>query len=152
MYVSKADLVKGGQSLGVAAALSLVCMVTGRAPRQDVAVTGAMDMRGNVLSVSGLEGKLRACKAGGLSALLAPEPAVVAVLAEDSDLLPADLREYAAQALLPYRSMVDAIQHVIRGEAAVRSATPKQQGDLYIQAGCCRGLTAAARCSLSSNP
>lgn len=59
IYVTKPEDVKGGNSLGVAAALSLLSLVLGRRADQEVVVTGAIDLMGNVMDVEGLHGKLQ---------------------------------------------------------------------------------------------
>lgn len=59
-------------SLAVSVALSLVCFATGRTYDQSVAVTGAMDLCGNIEDVAGLEGKIEVCQRKKLARLLVP--------------------------------------------------------------------------------
>lgn len=95
---SCAALLSAGRSLCVPVALSLVCFASGRkynavgakalfrslrqhphvsllcpCPHlQKVAVTGDLDLQGNILDVGGLEGKIEVCHRKGVSLLLIP--------------------------------------------------------------------------------
>lgn len=60
------------RSLSVSIALSLACFASGRTYNQSVAVTGQMDLEGNILDVAGLEGKIEVCKRKQLARLLVP--------------------------------------------------------------------------------
>lgn len=103
-----------GRSLTVAAVISLVCMAMGVEADQGVAVTGCLDLRGNVCPVRGLEGKLAGCMARGIRRLLVPASSVehldVAALGTD------ELRRYAQQAVLAYTTLGEALHHVLLGE------------------------------------
>jgi hypothetical protein len=102
-----------GSSVSVCIALSLVCMLVRRQVKPTVVVTGTLDLRGNVLEVGGLQGKLRGCqKVESLTMLLVPE-ASLARLSIDS--LPADLREYAHRVLRGVRTMTEVIQLALEG-------------------------------------
>jgi ATP-dependent Lon protease len=103
-----------GPSVSVCIALSLVCMLVRRRAKRTMAMTGALDLRGNVLPVGGLQGKLRGCQQRDyIDTLLVPE-ASLARLSIDS--LPADLRDYARRVLRGVRTMTDVIQLAIEGE------------------------------------
>lgn len=106
-----------GQSVTVGIALSLVCMLVKRNVKPTVAVTGNLDLRGNVLEVTGLQAKLRACQAReSIETLLVPE----ASLAQLSiALLPADLRDYARRVLCGVRTMADVIRLAFPGGGSV---------------------------------
>jgi ATP-dependent Lon protease len=89
-------------------------MLVRRQAKRTVAMTGVLDLQGNVLPVTGLQGKLRGCQVlDFIDTLLVPE-ASLARLSIDS--LPADLRDYARRVLRGVRTMTDVIQLAIEGE------------------------------------
>jgi ATP-dependent Lon protease len=104
-----------GSSMTVCIALSLVCMLVRRQAKSTVAITGSLDLQGNVLEVGGLQGKLRGCqKIDCINTLLVPK-ASLDKLSIDS--LPADLRAYARRVLRGVSTMNDVIRCAITSES-----------------------------------
>ena len=64
---------KDGPSAGVAITVALVSLLTGRRVRGDVAMTGEITLRGEVLAIGGLKEKLLAAHRGGIKTVLIPE-------------------------------------------------------------------------------
>ena len=64
---------KDGPSAGVTMVTALVSALTGRAVRRDVAMTGEISLRGNVLAIGGLKEKTMAAYSAGVKAVLIPE-------------------------------------------------------------------------------
>ena len=63
---------KDGPSAGVTMVTALVSALTGRAVRRDVAMTGEISLRGNVLAIGGLKEKTMAAYSAGAGTVLIP--------------------------------------------------------------------------------
>ena len=64
---------KDGPSAGVTMVTALVSALTGRKVRRDIAMTGEVSLRGNVLAIGGLKEKTMAAYTAGVRTVLIPE-------------------------------------------------------------------------------
>jgi len=73
IHVPEGATPKDGPSAGVAMVTSIVSILTGIPVRKDVAMTGEVTLRGNVLPIGGLKEKLLAALRGGIKTVFIPE-------------------------------------------------------------------------------
>jgi ATP-dependent Lon protease len=73
VHVPEGATPKDGPSAGVAMVTSIVSVLTGIPVRRDVAMTGEVTLRGNVLPIGGLKEKLMAALRGGIKTVLIPQ-------------------------------------------------------------------------------
>tara|TARA_R110002096_G_scaffold2150_1_gene11386 strand:+ start:3686 stop:6088 length:2403 start_codon:yes stop_codon:yes gene_type:complete len=72
VHVPEGATPKDGPSAGVGMVTSIVSVLTGIAVRKDIAMTGEVTLRGNVLPIGGLKEKLLAALRGGIKVVLIP--------------------------------------------------------------------------------
>jgi ATP-dependent Lon protease len=73
VHVPEGATPKDGPSAGIAMVTSIVSVLTGIPVRREVAMTGEVTLRGNVLPIGGLKEKLLAALRGGIKTVMIPQ-------------------------------------------------------------------------------
>jgi len=118
IHLPEGAIPKDGPSAGIAIATSLVSILTGIPVRCDVAMTGEITLRGEVLAIGGLKEKLLAAVRGGITTALIPQENV-------KDL--ADIPENIKNALeiIPVKWIDQVLSHALEREPEPLPAKPE---------------------------
>ena len=116
VHVPAGAVPKDGPSAGVALVTALVSALTGRCARGHVAMTGEISLRGQVLPVGGIKGKIFAAARAGIEEIILPRR-------NEKDLIeiPEELRSDVVIHLVD--SIEEALERSLEPEQAAASAT-----------------------------
>ena len=73
IHLPEGAVPKDGPSAGVTMTMAMLSALTGKAARGDIAMTGEITLRGNILPIGGLQEKLLAAQREGIKCILIPE-------------------------------------------------------------------------------
>ena len=90
-------------------AMAMYSAISGKPARSDVAMTGEITLRGEVLSIGGLNEKLLAAQRSGITTVLIPEENM-----KDLSEIPVKVKE--GLKLIPISTIEEALTHVFAGK------------------------------------
>ena len=117
IHIPEGATPKDGPSAGIALCTAMVSVLSGIPARSDVAMTGEITLRGEVLGVGGLKEKLLAAHRGGVGRVLIPDEN-----RRDLKEIPDDIKE--ALEILPVKSIDEVL------EIALQRMPAPQAGNL----------------------
>ena len=106
VHVPEGATPKDGPSAGVAMVTSIVSVLTQIPVRRDIAMTGEVTLRGNVLAIGGLKEKLLAALRGGITTVLIPQENV-----KDLAEIPENVKE--GLTIIPVENVRDVLRHAL---------------------------------------
>ncbi|MCV2879293.1 endopeptidase La [Sedimentimonas flavescens] len=133
VHVPEGATPKDGPSAGIAMVTSIVSVLTGIAVRKDIAMTGEVTLRGNVLAIGGLKEKLLAALRGGIKTVLIPAENekdladIPANVKEGLDIIPVShVREVLPRALVHMPEPVEWDEAAEEAAAAAAAASARE--------------------------
>lgn len=124
VHIPEGAIPKDGPSAGITMTLALYSAFSGKPAKGDVAMTGEITLRGNVLAIGGLNEKLLAAQRSGIKTVLIPKD-------NEKDL--SEIKPAVKEGLniIPVESIMEAIPHVFtvkktRRRAPVKKTTTKK--------------------------
>ena len=89
VHLPEGSIPKDGPSAGVTMAMAMYSAISGKPARSDVAMTGEITLRGEVLNIGGLNEKLLAAQQNGIATVLIPHENM-----KDLSEIPERVKEY----------------------------------------------------------
>ena len=105
IHLPEGAIPKDGPSAGVTMAMAIISAASNRPARNDVAMTGEITLRGNVLPIGGLNEKLLAAQRSGIKTVLIPQENV-----KDLTEIPEKVKE--GLSIVPIDTIEEAMKYV----------------------------------------
>ena len=109
IHLPEGAIPKDGPSAGITMAMAIISAASGRPARNDVAMTGEITLRGNVLPIGGLNEKLLAAQRSGIKTVLIPNENV-------KDLTEIQEKVKEGLKIIPVETIEEAVKHVFGGK------------------------------------
>ena len=105
IHLPEGAIPKDGPSAGITMAMAIISAASNRPARNDVAMTGEITLRGNVLKIGGLNEKLLAAQRSGIKTVLIPQENV-----KDLTEIPDKVKE--GLSIVPIETIEEAMKYV----------------------------------------
>ena len=105
IHLPEGAIPKDGPSAGITMAMAIYSAVSGKPARSDVAMTGEITLRGDVLAIGGLNEKLIAAQRSGIGKVLIPRE-------NEKDLTDIPARVKEGLTLIPVSTIEEGLLHV----------------------------------------
>jgi ATP-dependent Lon protease len=105
IHLPEGAIPKDGPSAGITMAMAIISIASNKAARSDIAMTGEITLRGNVLGIGGLNEKLIAAQRSGIKTVLIPRE-------NEKDLSEIQDKVKEGLKIIPIDKITDAIPYV----------------------------------------
>jgi ATP-dependent Lon protease len=105
IHLPEGAIPKDGPSAGITLAMAMYSAFSGKPARNDVAMTGEITLRGNVIAIGGLNEKLLAAKRSGIKTVLIPKE-------NENDLVEIKKEITEGMTIIPVTSITEAMPYV----------------------------------------
>ncbi|MCK5088204.1 MAG: endopeptidase La, partial [Melioribacteraceae bacterium] len=120
IHLPEGAIPKDGPSAGISLALAMYSAFSKKPARGDVAMTGEITLRGNVLAIGGLNEKLLAAQRSGIKTVLIPKE-------NEKDLVEIKNEVKEGLKIIPISSINEALSHVFVKKRSVKSRSTKRR-------------------------
>jgi ATP-dependent Lon protease len=121
IHLPEGAIQKDGPSAGITMSMALLSAVSGRPASNDVAMTGEVTLRGNVLPIGGLNEKLLAAKRNQISTVLIPKE-------NEIDLKEIQNSVKEGLKIIPIEKIEDAVPYIFKNFRLKNKAINKKAG------------------------
>ncbi len=115
IHLPEGAIPKDGPSAGITMAMAMISAITGKPTVNDIAMTGEITLRGNVLPIGGLNEKLIAAKRNGITKILIPKE-------NEIDLTEIQDKVKVGLTIIPVEKIEDAISYVFEDLRVMKDA------------------------------
>jgi ATP-dependent Lon protease len=120
IHLPEGSIPKDGPSAGITMAMAIISAASNRPARNNVAMTGEITLRGNVLPIGGLNEKLLAAQRSGIKKVIIPKENV-----KDLTEIPEKVKE--GLEIVAVETIEDAMQYVFGTDQKKRSSAKKRK-------------------------
>jgi len=119
IHLPEGAIPKDGPSAGITMSIALLSAVSGRPASNDIAMTGEITLRGEVLPIGGLTEKLLAAKRNNISTVLIPK---------DNEIDLKEIQDSVKEGLkiIPIETVEDAIPYIFNDVKKTKKVEPKK--------------------------
>jgi len=107
IHLPEGAIPKDGPSAGISMAMAMISVAANKPARNDIAMTGEITLRGNVLAIGGLNEKLIAAQRGGIKTVIIPKD-------NEKDLAEIPEKVKAGLKIIPVATIMEALPWVFK--------------------------------------